>query len=426
MRRKVSLGLFLFFASLTFAADDVPLPSRDDVIDRGGTDTVRSVAIAGSAAITAGLSTTADGGLDFYVSAYDPDTGQVHWEDHTPGALVAITDVYVVSDDATAYAVGYVPAVNNSSDILVRAYDVATGTVLWTHVWDAGVSDLPKAVVLKDGRLSVGGYGGDQPGEFLKGIVRTLDAATGNEVWTDIISTSPIIDAAVWGLAADDKSIYVACSNNVGSRRAMLLRSYDAASGALNWEVQRSLTSVASVATDGARVYVSGLQSSTRSFLAAYGTDGTLAWAMPMATQSNLNALTITSSAVIAAGKSGTGLWVTAMDPATGQPLWQSKSTPAFGITDNIRRVAATDKAVYVVGQSNIGTTESELLMRVYDPAGNLISEERTQRTRKSAYMDMSVRAASARMVAVGDVTGATTDAIAKAVDVTSVEKAAP
>src|SRR5262249_46993087 len=96
------------------------------------------------------------------------------------------TDVFLASVGSAVYFAGYKPGTTpNTTDIFVRAYDIATGHVLWDNLFDKGRDDLPQALDANVNAVVVAGYGGNTGGSFLDFIVRAYDPVTGAILWDE-------------------------------------------------------------------------------------------------------------------------------------------------------------------------------------------------------------------------------------------------
>lgn len=407
------------------------LPAVDRVDDRGMADQIRGVSMSNTTAVTVGFSATAGGGQDFVIRAINAASGAVKWEDQQPAATSVITDVFSAAEGTLAFVAGYTPgATASQSDILVKAYNANTGEIAWTHSWDAGRDDLPKGLCAIGGRVTVVGYGGNfATGESVHGLVRTFDATTGEVLWTSIINTS-VGGNAVWGVACDGTRVIAAGTETISLRKHLLVRSYDAATGALNWSVNRASTSPVGATIHNGIVMVAGASGSS-AFLAGYDVNtGAPSWLLP-ASPGNFTTLDADSGIVVAAGRSGTSAYAVAADVATGQVAWTQKPAVPARATEAIKRVLVSGKAVYMTGAANQTqfTTNpspmtSEWLLRVYDLSGNLTHEERSNQGNGNGNVVQDAVLLGEKLVMAGNVMGATQDAATKAVDVSSIEKA--
>ena len=102
---------------------------------------------------------------DFILRAYDLSTGALLWSDRVDGDRGGDDfAVAVVTDGDTVWAAGNITPIVGQPvrDWLVRAYDAATGALIWQDVFDHGGGPdgvQGRALLLNDGMLHVGGSG---------------------------------------------------------------------------------------------------------------------------------------------------------------------------------------------------------------------------------------------------------------------------
>ena len=218
-------------------------------------DRNNAVAIAEHAIITAGYSVndTSTGGHDWWVvSAYAPDSGTLLWRDVLgdfsndgyPWQIVIDGGrVYVTGTGGGACATG---ADSLNCDQITRIYDLATGQVLSTIRSDfAGGDDETLSLAVSGGRLIVGGSVGAGPSDtHTFPDVRAYDAATGKLLWDDVIRDRTG-DGSVFKVAARGNEVVA----TVISDDDWLIRAYDAASGTILWSNKFSELPGVSLAT---------------------------------------------------------------------------------------------------------------------------------------------------------------------------------
>jgi hypothetical protein len=184
--------------------------------------------------------------LNWLVRAYDAASGQVLWEDYAGGGI---------SGQATSLAVGgnRVIAVGQccASDWLVRTYDARTGEIQWEDVVDKGGSAYPELaldVAILGGRAFVAGGGGAgcklevAAQENCDFIVRAYDLRSGRLLWEDQHDLS-LFDVST-SVAAEDGSVFAVglggndCDNSGLTNCDLLIRAYQPRSGRVLWEDQ--------------------------------------------------------------------------------------------------------------------------------------------------------------------------------------------
>lgn len=383
-----------------FAADLPPgVFMWQDTTDHGFDDNTRSVAISGTMAFAASLYGAPGGGLDFSIKAFEASTGRVLWEDHVPAATSINADVFITASGDKLFALGYVPGDNvSSSDIFMRGYDLVSGHVLWSNYWTAGRDNLPKGgIAVNNGRVTFVGYGNNaNPGEFVHGLVRTLNATTGSVMWESVINKG-VADDAVWDVSSDGNRVLTAgTTTTANNTQDLVLRSYNAATGALQWEKMRASTIVCGIRVSGTRVFVAGTDlsnySNIRTFLAAYNlSNGQLLWqATP--SSGSFSGLAANTTQVVAVGNnSNRGLLLGAFDPTNGSVLWADTTSPAGSNSESLRKVTLTDRAVYAVGNDGQDAAYSEMLLKVYSSTGDPLYEERSNRTKSTGSFGINV-----------------------------------
>ena len=96
--------------------------------------------------------------IPFALRAYDVATGSIEWEDRPttpPGFFQFISAVEL--NDNVAYAVGTAGQEFGNSELMVRAYDAGTGTLLWDDRSHSSLESNAVDVVLGKSRLFVAG-----------------------------------------------------------------------------------------------------------------------------------------------------------------------------------------------------------------------------------------------------------------------------
>jgi hypothetical protein len=172
------------FVSKLDAADNVLWTQTDGVATPNSSGL--AVAATGGFVYVAGQ-TNDSGPSTTYLKKYD-STGALIWSHtSTPGVY---NGLLVDADTSSLYAVGRTNGA--SGDFLVEKWDVS-GNLIWSQTFDRGGTDILKGVTLLNGQLfaagsTTGGTAGGSDGAILQ-----LDPDTGT-----------LIDATLWGGAADD------------------------------------------------------------------------------------------------------------------------------------------------------------------------------------------------------------------------------
>lgn len=147
-------------------------------------------------AVAGGRVFAASGGISMEVHAqvlaYDAQSGHELWrqpyrapqgEYFWPKALAAAGNFVAVA--------GYVANGPHGEDWMVLGLDAGTGALLWTARVDLGGDDRPEAVAVAGNQVVVAGYG---MGPLLDTyfLVKAYDAATGSLLWTDQFTADAI------------------------------------------------------------------------------------------------------------------------------------------------------------------------------------------------------------------------------------------
>lgn len=226
----------------------------EDRINFGHRDRAFSVAVGGNRAFVSGAVRTPGAPADWFVNAYDIRTGAVIWIDRFDRAGQFDNAFAVAVDGGQVFVAGETaPAAGDEDDFTVRAYDARNGELLWQDIFDFGGFDEAFDVAVGSGIVvAVGGGVSAAGSEHL--IVRAYDAATGALIWTltsgglggDSEAAAVAIDgnrAFVAGLAGAGTGTCVgglgpAAESAEGPYRGdcdLLVVALDLASGRLHW-----------------------------------------------------------------------------------------------------------------------------------------------------------------------------------------------
>ena len=236
---------------------------EDQVDKAGGHDQALSVAAIGQGVFVAGISENAAGNWDVLLRAYDAKTGSLLFEDEVDTAGGSDIAQAVTVDGEQVFVIGIaengVTATGDQNfDFLVRAYDAKTGTLLWANLFDNGGYDQGVAVTAGGGRIFAVGASANANGD-LDLLVRAYAAKTGSLLWQNRVNKADGEDFA-YAVATDTRRVFVAGdSGNAAGNTDLLVQTYDAATGALLWEDQVDKGQVAfTVATNRQQVFVGG------------------------------------------------------------------------------------------------------------------------------------------------------------------------
>jgi PQQ-like domain len=317
-------AIFLLLAGSAFGQTTFDFLWEDQFNLAGSTDEARAVAVSTARAVAIGVGITANGGTDMLVRAYDPQTGTLVWHDNAPLAAGYITNVSIDELDNKVFGAGYAPGVDGSgSDILVRAYDATTGNRLWEDSTDVGLDDFVQSIAAGPHGVYVVGYGGNVNGSPLDFLVRAYDKERGFLLWKDQVNNGG--DDVAWRVVAQGNMVFVAGSKSSTALEPwnLILRAYDALTGELAWESVYESFTPSSMAVSGERIYLGG-----QGVLLAYNSlDGVLAW--EKVPESNIIDLAVSDSRIFATGSS-----ISAYD-SSGALVWEVPTPVAHAIDLN-------------------------------------------------------------------------------------------
>jgi outer membrane protein assembly factor BamB len=205
---------------------------------------VGAVAVAGPFVVVAGASEDSHSlEDDFLIRAIDRKDGTTRWTDVVDGTAsgndganaLALTrsKVFVAGwlDDGPPEGGG------SGNDLLVRAYDLSSGALLWEDLTDeAPGSERGLSVAFAGGRLLVAGSAREFDGGNALPLVRCYDARRGSLLWDD-----PGTEGSIFGAAqavAESKGIAVVAGavQEGDAPVETLVRGYSIRTGALAFE----------------------------------------------------------------------------------------------------------------------------------------------------------------------------------------------
>ena len=196
---------------------------------------------------------------DFLVHVIDRKSGATVRDDLVDGAFHDNDFAAgLAMGGGRAFAVGWLNDLlpneyGGSFDFVVRAYDLAKGTLLWQDAFGEPESPMRKAfaAALSGGRLVVAGLGGP-PTETDRGdfLVRCYDARSGTLLWDDTVDVAGDLDEAS-AVASAGGTVVVGghATDELGAQQT-LVRAYDGASGALLFEDRFDGVSIGGYAVD--------------------------------------------------------------------------------------------------------------------------------------------------------------------------------
>ena len=315
---------------------------------------------------------------------YDAATGAQRWA--APTGLSRGGFLGVSPDGSRVFVTGSSANGSGTLRYTTRAFNAATGAVLWTafdHGPGTGDDQARSLAVSPDGsRVFVTGSSSDPKGTFRYTTI-AFDAATGARRWVARYSYQHLrADAASVAVSPGGTQVFVT-GGSVGPTGpgSAATVSYDAATGAMQWVARYSPpdgrnagAGTVAVSPDGATVYIAGTAQVRRgqafpqniAVVAYTAATGTQRWAAlypgaaspPPVYGSNAVAMALSpdGSAVFAAGQASTqgkALYNTvAFGAATGALRW-ARQAPlnGFGLP---AAIAATSTEVFITGHTNV------------------------------------------------------------------------
>ena len=362
------------------------------------------IAATNKALFVVGAAQSASGDHDFLVRAYSAADGRLLWaEDVFDRAGGRDEAIGVTSAGEWVYAVGGANIPANLLGIpLVRAYDSATGHLLWHHEFTHGRGFFGRAVVHKDTVVAVGGN--------TTWLVQAYHTETGAVQWEERFGVGTNNRAT--SVAAHAGRVFVSgrAWPPGAARTNWFVRAYDASSGHVLWDdhAPDSLGSSAfSIAVEGSRVIAVGnliTRTTTRPFvnvdwrIRAYDAKtGALLW-QDVVDKGGMFApeipleVTILDGRAFVVGGGGVGCQsiviapdncdfiVRAYELESGQLLWEDQLDR--GPFDLAVAVTARDGKVFALGLGgnqcdNSGQTNCDIVLRVYEAqSGTLLWED--------------------------------------------------
>jgi hypothetical protein len=333
----------------------------EDRADANGWEEATSVAARGDRVYAVGFTSGVDDGV--LIRATDARTGALAWQDQVGGGWVANSPVAAADDDRVYVAWSRSPESGGSYEWVVRAYEGASGALLWEDVLPLGVSF---ALVTGGGRVYVAGSA-PNPSSAFPWTVRAHEPSTGTLLWQDQMSGP----SEARTLAFADGRLY-AGGVDYGQRGANV-RAYEATTGALLWEHLTpgpgGLSYTQVVKAHGRRVF--GLQVIRTGdpahagrfplprVVARDGATGELLWedVVDVGPMNRLSDLDVSGSRVTAVGSGGPRCRLDSLDDcdvlvrtwraATGARLWE-RQLDLSGLNDRALLVAADEGSLFV------------------------------------------------------------------------------
>jgi DNA-binding beta-propeller fold protein YncE len=320
------------------------------------------------------------------VIAYNAATGAQRWA--APSGLSRGRFLAVSPDGSRVFVTGSSANGAGTLRYTTRAFDAATGAVLWTafyHGQGTGDDQAQSLAVSPDGsRVFVTGSSSDPRGTFRYATI-AYDAASGARRWVANYSFQHL-SAGATSVAVSPRGTQVFVTGGsvgLGGHPSFATVSYDVARGTMLWvaryrpaDVRSAGAGAVAVSPDGSTVYVGGNAAVRRgqafpqniAVVAYAAATGAQRWAAqypgsaipPPVYGSNFIGMALspdgaTVSAVGQASVQGKALYNTvAFRAASGALRWDRQATlNGFGLPAGI---AASNTAVFVTGHTSTGT----------------------------------------------------------------------
>jgi hypothetical protein len=388
----------------------------------GGTDMARAITLSKKSVVVIGNSAnSAEDVNDFVVQALQRKDGATRWTDRVPDRSGVSTQLPIASAQGRTFAAGYAakPGLpGQGSDIVIRAYDSTAGTLLWNSVWDIGRDDFPHAIAAGPAAVVVVGVGGNSQTRPLSFIVRAYSPTSGAVLWEDRVER-PGNDARASKVVITKNRVFVAGTIAAAGRSDGVLRVYNAASGAIDWEWTRPAMNPAALQVAGGRLFMAG-SSSDHSYLGVFDTkSGGLLWENEGTARGGyFSDIAINGNRIVAIDAVGSGLRVHSYDVMSGMLQWEQQQVVPPGVFERGATVATNGTAVYVAGASVLDFEYSEMMVRAYDAAtGEFLWDDRSHRSGRPTTA-VGIALGKKRLFVAGYAQGVGTDFVIRAYDI--------
>jgi hypothetical protein len=200
----------------------------EDQLDRAGfNDTALALAVGQGRVFAAGSGQRTAGNEDFLVRAYNAKTGALLWEDQVDpvGGFDGVNALAV--EGGRLFAAGFITNAAGNFDALLRAYEAKSGALLWEDQIDrAGFDDAALALTVERGQVFIAGFGTNAAGNF-DVLVRAYQAKTGTLVWEDQVDKAGFDDAALALAAGGGHVVAAGAGTTATGDMDVLIRAYD-------------------------------------------------------------------------------------------------------------------------------------------------------------------------------------------------------
>lgn len=322
--------------------------------------------------VVAGGVSDASVGSQWFVRGIDRATGATRWEDRFgPMSFGLAKDVAV--EGGRAFVAGWILRPGDGFVFVVRAYDLARGSVLWSQEIARGPSCVEeaqgfarcvaKAIAVHGGRVYVVGHlsRGDTRSDV---AVLAFDASTGALEWESVTDPRGAGENDhAWTVAVSGRSVIV--TGEIENESALIVRSYEAATGALRWQ----------------RVLPGALNYTLKDTLAVND-----------------------NTAVVAGSDSAGDFFVSAFDLRSGSPLWTDNVDEGdrIGQATSLAIDGGTVFASGIVGCNPDSFVECKLAVRAYDTRNGRLRWQRSEVARGGDWYAERMTAGGGRVFVTG------------------------
>ncbi len=388
----------LFLCQVSIAASGDLLWSN--YYDREGSlsDWANAVAVNKKTAVVVGATETTPGGKAFSVRAYEIKTGALLWSDYfnREGDLSDEAKAVALSKKI-AFVAGVTETAAAGKAFSIRAYDIATGALLWQNYYDreGTLEDVANAVAVSGKQVVVVGVTETTPGGKAFSV-RTFNEADGVLLWESYLNREGNLwDEAKAVAAGSATAFVVGLTENTAGGLALLGTIFNITNGTLvdaiaynsegtlsDWAnavvLAKDIAYVvgATETTQGGKAFTGGAyDASTGEPIGGdfYDREGSL-W-----DEAKAVAVKKTSSFAVGVTETtlgGKAFTVKAHNAADASPLWEDFYDREGTLSDWANGVALAKKAVVAAGVTETAARGKAFSVRAYSTNGDLLWQD--------------------------------------------------
>ncbi len=311
----------------------------------------------------------------FGVRVHDVRDGHLLWEDRSQSGSAAACD----ADENIVFVVGSIRSSEDNPDFAVRAYDSATGVLLWEDQLDGGaeVADQAHALSISAGRLYVVG-GIQQVAGDDDMVIRSYDAGTGALIWHQVFAGAAGERDEAFAVTVGPHRVFVSgvaslATGALGNTWAV--QAYRADTGKLLWADYHEQQEVNDIIVQDKRVIAVGQRQAGPAVVRAYDVvSGDILWrnsfgssfSAAMAIDTD-GQLAYLGGYVRSSSVGAPAFTVRAVDLITGATVWQNRFKSSKA-GGRVNDIVVDSNRVYAVGltQDAVTTEVKDFLVRVY------------------------------------------------------------